>query len=175
VSLFDFTAGFYAVEVAEASRPYTAFYVEGCGYFWYAKMPFGLMGAPSTFTHMTGQHLHNLLVKEIMELFVNNGGVAADTFEEMMSKLVMIFTRIREWRLSLSASKSELFMTTAVFAGATVGPKGVQLDLAKLTAVVNWKEPVDTLNLATFLGLTSWFQDLIKGYAMVKKPLQDLL
>jgi hypothetical protein len=62
VSLFNFAAGFYAVEVAEASRPYTAFYVEGRGYFWYAKMPFGLTGAPSTFAHMTAQHLHDLLV-----------------------------------------------------------------------------------------------------------------
>ena len=130
---------------------------------------------PSTFAHMTGQHLHDLLVKEIMELFINDGGAVADTFEEMISKLVTIFTRIREWRLSLSASKSELFMTMAVFAGTTVGPKGVQPDLAKLTAVVNWKEPADALNLATFIGLTSWFWDLIKGYMMVKKPLQDLL
>lgn len=175
VSLFDFAAGFYAVEVAEESRPYTAFYVEGRGYFWYAKMPFGLMGAPSTFAHMTAQHLHDLLVREITELFVDDGGTAADTFEEMMTKLVTIFTRIREQKLSLSASKSELFMTTAVFAGAMVGPNGVQPDLAKLTAVVNWKEPVDALNLSAFLGLTSWFRDLIKGYAMIEKPLRDLL
>jgi len=157
VSLFDFAAGFYAIEVAEASRPYTAFYVEEHSYFWYAKMPFGLTGAPSAFAHMTGQHLHDLLVKEIMELFIDNGGVAADIFKEMISKLVMIFTRIGEQKLSLPASKSELFMTMVVFAGATVGPKGVQLDLTKLTAVVNWKEPADTLNLAVFLGLTSWF------------------
>lgn len=75
----------------------------------------------------------------------------------------------------MSASKSKVFMTMAVFAGATVGPRGVQPNLTKLTAVVNWEEPADALNLAAFLGLTSWFWDLIKGYAMVKKPLRDLL
>ncbi|KAG6825259.1 hypothetical protein H0H92_004261 [Tricholoma furcatifolium] len=32
-------------------------------------------------------------------------------------------------------------MSEAVFAGATIGPKGVQPDLAKLTAIVNWKTP----------------------------------
>ena len=31
----DFVARFYAVQVNLASRPYTAFYVEGRGYFWY--------------------------------------------------------------------------------------------------------------------------------------------
>ena len=35
VSMFDLAAGFYAVLVNPESRPYTAFYVEGWGYFWY--------------------------------------------------------------------------------------------------------------------------------------------
>jgi hypothetical protein len=70
VSGFDFATGFYAVIVDAESRPYTAFYVEGRGYFWYKRMPFGLTGAPSTFANMTAQHLYDLLVKEIMELFI---------------------------------------------------------------------------------------------------------
>ena len=35
VSIFDFAAGFYTVEIAEESRPYTAFYIPGRGYFVY--------------------------------------------------------------------------------------------------------------------------------------------
>jgi hypothetical protein len=106
VSGFDFAAGFkfYAVIVNAESRPYMAFYVKGRGYFWYKRMPFGLTGALSTFTNTTAQHLYDLLVKEIMELFVDDGGAAANTFEEMMNKLTQIFTWIRETNLSLSAS-----------------------------------------------------------------------
>ena len=92
-------------------------------------MPFGLTGAPSTFGNMTAKNLYDLLVKEVMELFVDDGGAAANTFEEMMSKLTQIFTRIRETNLSLSASKCEFFMSQIVFAGASVGQKGVQPDL----------------------------------------------
>ena len=125
-------------------------------------MPFGLTGAPSTFVHMTGQHLYDLLVDKVMELFIDDGGAAADTFPEMMNKLRHIFTRVRECGLSLSASNSKFFMTTAEFAGATVGPNGVQPNLSKLTAIVNWKTPGNALNLSSFLGLTGWFQDLIK-------------
>ena len=123
VSGFDFAAGFYAVTVDPESRPYTAFYVEGRGYFWYKRMPFGLTGAPSTFGHMTATQMHEPIADGIMELFVDDGGVAADTFEEMMEKLTRIFTLVRKHNLSLSASKCELFMTTMVFAGASVGPK----------------------------------------------------
>jgi hypothetical protein len=175
VSGFDFAAGFYAVTVDPESRPYTAFYVEGRGYFWYKRMPFGLTGAPSTFGHMTATRMHELIADGTMELFVDDGGAAANTFKEMMEKLTRIFTAIRKHNLSLSASKCELFMTTMVFAGASVGPKGVQPDLSKLTAIVNWKVPEDALALVGFLGLTGWFRDLILGYAKKEQPLRDLL
>ena len=157
ISIFDFASGFYAVEVGQESRPYTAFYVEGRGYFWYARMPFGLTGAPSTFAHMTATHLYDLLNDEVMELFVDDGGTATDTFDDMMSKLRRILTRVRERWLSLSATKSQLFMTEAVFAGGRVGPKGVMPDLTKLTAIVDWEQPADALNLPSFLGIMGHF------------------
>ena len=175
VSGFDFAAGFYAVTVAPESRPYTAFYVEGRGYFWYKRMPFGLTGAPSTFSHMTATRLYEPIADGTMELFVDDGGTAANTFEEMIEKLTRIFTLVRNHKLSLSASKCEFFMTTMVFAGASVGPKGVQPDLNKLTTIVNWKVPEDALALVGFLGLTGWFRDLILGYAKKEQPLRDLL
>jgi len=175
VSTFDFAAGFYTVLVDQESRPYTVFYIEGWGYFWYKRMPFGLTGVPSTFAHMTRQHLYDLLVEEVMELFVDDGGAAANKFSEMMDKLQCIFTRVRECGLSLSPSKSKFFMTTAEFAGTIVGPNSVQPDLSKLMAIVNWKTPENTLNLSSFLGLTGWFRDLIKDYAKIEQPLRDLI
>jgi hypothetical protein len=175
VSGFDFAAGFYAVLMDPEARPYTAFYVEGRGYFQYRRMPFGLTGAPSTFADVTANNMYDLLADEIMELFVDDGGTAADTFDEMMYKLTRIFTRVREKNLSLSASKCEFFMKEMVFAGASVGPKGVQPDLQKLTAIVNWKTPENATALAGFLGLTGWFRDLVKGYAKIEQPLRDLL
>ena len=116
VSVFDFASGFYAVKIHEESHPYIAFYVEGRGYFWNVKMPFGLMGAPSTFAHMTATHLHDLITDEVMELFVDDGGMAADSFDDMVTKLHCIFTRVRERKLSLSVAKSQFFMTKAIFA-----------------------------------------------------------
>jgi len=66
-------------------------------------------------------------------------------------------------------------MTEVVFAGAWVGPGGVSPDSSKLTAVVNWKIPDDASHLEGFLGLTTYFRDLVKGYAALEKPLCDLL
>ena len=66
-------------------------------------------------------------------------------------------------------------MTETTFAGATVGLQGVQPDLAKLLAIVNWKQPDNALNLLSFLGLTGHFHDLIKSYSRIEGPLCDLI
>lgn len=175
LTLFDFASGFYACEVEHESRPYTAFYVEGRGYFWQKRMPFGLTGAPSTFGHLTATSLHDLVADGTIELFVDDGGSASDTFEEGMTKLCRLLERVRQTGLSISAAKSEFFVTEDIFAGARVGPNGVQPDPAKLTAIVDWPQPPTGLNLASFLGLTGHFRDLIKGYALIKGPLRELL
>ena len=175
VSTFDFASGFYAVTVAEESRPYTCFYIEGRGYFWCVKMPFGLTGAPSTFAHMTATHLHDLLKDGTMELFVDDGATAGDEFPDLMGKTRRILDRVRASKLSLSPSKSRFFMTTTVFAGGKVGPQGVSPDQAKLTAIVDWERPDNALNLSSFLGLTGHFRDLIKDYARIEGPLRNIL
>ena len=171
MSIFDFAAGFYAIEVPEKWHPYLAFYVEGMGYFWYKWMAMGLTGAPLTFTLAIAKQLHKLMADNIMELFVDDGGCAADTFHGMVDKLTHMFEECREHKLLLSPSKSRFFMLKMVFAGATVGPQGVQPDIAKLTAIINWKQPSDALNLCSFLGLTGHFHNLVKDYSRKEKPL----
>ena len=51
---------------------------------------------------------------------------------------------------------------------------GIQGDLTKLTAVVNWPTPTTIRNLEAFLGLMGYFRPLIKNYSLLEKPLKDL-
>jgi hypothetical protein len=173
VSVFDFAKGFYACTTAEEIRPYLCFYVEGRGLFTYCKMPMGLTGVPSTFGKTTGGALGDMVGTKI-QLFVDDGGMAGDVFEDKMADLRVVFERIREHRLSLSAQKMQFFMTEATFAGNRVGPDGIKPDLTKLTAIVDWKTPHDLLNLKSFLGLCGHFRALIKNYARIAQPLTDL-
>lgn len=175
VSTFDFASGFYAVVMAEESRPYLSFYVEGRGYFRYKRMPFGLTGAPSAFANMTAKHLHDLTTPGTMELFVDDGGCADSDFDGKIKKLRAIFNRVRERQLSLSATKTKLFFSQAVFGGATVGRDGVTPDLAKLTSITDWPKPADALNLSSFLGIAGHFRDLVRNYARIEGPLRQLL
>jgi hypothetical protein len=173
ITVFDFAKGFYACATAEEIWPYLCFYVEGRGYFTYCKMPMGLTGVPSTFSTATGGALGDLVGTKI-QLFVDDGGMAGDDFRAKMDDLRTVFLRVREHKLSLSASKMQFFMTEATFAGNRVGPEGIKPDLTKLTAIVDWETPHDLLNLKSFLGLCGHFHGLIKNYARIAQPLTDL-
>ena len=173
--VFDFAAGFYGIAVHPDSQPYVTFYVEGRGYFAYQRMPFRVTGGPSEFGHVTGEHFHDLIAADVLELFVDDGGMASDSFEDGLRKLRTLLDRVRREKMSLSPSKLKVFMTEAVFAGALVGPQGVSPDTSKLTAIVDWPVPEDASHLEGFLGLTSYFRDLVKGYARVEGLLRNLL
>ena len=172
---FDFASGFYAVTIPQKYRPYLAYYVEGKGFHTQKRMPFGLTGAPTTFAHITAEKLGDILPKLNIELLVDDGGMAGDCFDNLLDRTRQFFTCIRETHLSLSAKKSEFFMTEIVFAGTVVGPNGVKPDATKITAVVDWRQPPDVLNLSRFLGLTGHFRDLVKGYAKLAQLLTDLV
>ena len=57
-------------------------------------MPFGVTGGPAEFGHVTGERLHDLIAISMLELFVDDGGMAADSFAEGMEKLRMLFDRV---------------------------------------------------------------------------------
>ena len=153
IHIFDFAAGFYGIEICPESQPYIMFYVEGRGSFAYKHMPFGVTGGPSEFGQVTAERFHDLVEKLVLELFIDDRGVAMDSFEEGMSKLRMLLEHVHREKMSLSPSKLKLFMSEAVFAGARVGVEGVSPDPAKLTAIVNWPIPADVSHLEGFLGL----------------------
>jgi hypothetical protein len=79
ISVFNFALGFFAIPIAEAVQPYIVMFVPGKGYYAYMRMPFGLTDAPTEYSHMCAQKLHDLLVKAVMELFVDDSGLAADS------------------------------------------------------------------------------------------------
>ena len=92
------------------------FYMEGCSYFAYKRMPFGVTGGPSKFGHVTAERFHDLVAKSVLELFVDNGGAAMKSFKEGMSKLRTLLEHVCREKMSLSPSKLRLFMSEAVFA-----------------------------------------------------------
>ena len=101
MSIIDFAAGFYAVMLDEDSIMYTAFHVEGRGYYIWVWMPFGLTGAPTTFGEMVMLALDDMIGREL-EAYVDDVCLSSDDFEVKFTDLEKFFQQCREKQLSLS-------------------------------------------------------------------------
>ena len=159
--------------MSDKSVLYTAFYVEGRGYYVYLRMPFGLTGAPATFGELIAIALDDMIRQELVN-WMDDICLLGDNFDTKMDNLWKFFTCCREKSLSLSPSKSKLFFTDVLFAGAMIGPSGIKPNLDKVASVVNWPEPKDVQDLMAFLGLMNNFRRLINDYAQIVAPLTDL-
>jgi hypothetical protein len=109
-------------------------------------MPFGLTGAPTTFSELIAIALDDMIGRELVN-WMDDVCLPGDDFDTKMKNLQNVFTRCREKALSLSPTKTKLFFTDVLFTGAMVGPSGIKPNLDKVAAVVNWPEPEDVQDL----------------------------
>ncbi|KAF7651388.1 hypothetical protein LDENG_00111630 [Lucifuga dentata] len=72
-------------------------------------------------------------------------------------------------------SKCNFRQTELSFLGHTVSEKGLQPDASHVIAVSQAPPSTDLSKLRSFLGLTSWYSNLIPDYAAVVEPLRALL
>ena len=76
--------------------------------------------------------------------------------------------------MKLKPKKCEFFQKEVSFLGHVVGSTGVACDPAKLEAVTEWKTPQSVTEVRSFLGLASYYQRFIMGFAKVAAPLTAL-
>ena len=173
-STLDLQAGYWQIEVKPEDRPKTAFISSKRGLFEYVTMPFGLCNAPSTFQRCMELVMKGLQWKTLL-IYLDDLIVFSSTFEEHITRLDEVLTRLGEAGLKLKPSKCELFQESVIFLGYLVTPDGVKPDPQKVEAVHDWPTPKNVTGVRAFLGLCSYYRRFIKGFAHIAGPLNSLL
>ena len=172
-STLDLLSGFWQVEVAPEDRDKTAFAVPGQGLYRFVTMPFGLCNAPATFERLMERVLTGLQWT-IAVLYIDDVIVFSDTVESHIDRLSQVMDRLLKAGLKLKPSKCQLLRHRVEFLGHIVSAEGVAVDPAKVEKVVNWPAPRTVSQLRSFLGLCTYYQNFIKDYSTVAKPLFQL-
>ncbi len=82
--------------------------------------------------------------------------------------------RLREIKLKLNPNKCEFAKTDLTFLGHVVSRDGTQLDPRKIKVVTEFPIPIFMINVRTFLALTGYYTNYVKGYSWIALPLFDL-
>lgn len=98
----------------------------------------GISDAPACFTEMTAHVLQDLTTGLGLETFIDNNGLAGDNFKELLHRLHQFFVHCYKKGLSLSPSKTQLFMSEAVYEDACIEKDGIKPNLAKLEVIAKW-------------------------------------
>ncbi|KAI3443871.1 hypothetical protein Pfo_000536 [Paulownia fortunei] len=122
------------------------------GSFEWLVMPFGLTNAPP--------YLDQFMVVYLDDIVIYN-----NSLEEHANHLRTVFQVLRE---------NELF-EEVLFLGHIIGHGQLQMDRAKIPAIVEWEAPTKVIELWSFLGLINYYCRFIQGYSTCAAPLMDLL
>ncbi|KAA3466320.1 DNA/RNA polymerase superfamily protein [Gossypium australe] len=59
--------------------------------------------------------------------------------------------------------------------GHIVSAAGIRVDLSKISAILEWKPLKNVSEVRSFLGLTGYYRQFVKGFSMIATPLTKLL
>ena len=167
----DMTSGYYQLEVAEEDRDKTAF-VTKYGLFSFRIMPFTLCNAPATFSRSISLVLSGLSWKSVIAFL---DVVLGRDFDNHMVNLSNVLRRFEQYGMKLKPKKCQLLQDSVVFLGRLVSREGMQVPPGEITRIGNWGVPLCKRDDQSFTGVLNFYMDHIPKFALVAKPLYDIM
>lgn len=173
-SILDLRDGFFHIRVAEESIKYTAF-ITPLGQFEYTKMPFGLKSAPSRFQRFVNEILSELISTGDVIAYIDDFLIATESLEHHLIVLKKVFRLLVDNKLNLRIDKCKFMFTSIEYLGYFINSEGIRPTNSGIEAVANFPIPQSIKSVQSFVGLCSYFRKFIEGFAIIAKPLYDLL
>jgi hypothetical protein len=171
-SSLDLPSGFWQIEMDQNDKEKTAFCVP-YGLYQFKVMPMGLTNAPLTFQRMMGQILKHLNWKKCL-CFFDDILVFSSTFDEHLIALDEVLSSLAQANLKVEYSKCHFGLNEITFLGHRITQDGIYPDPAKVSALLNIKEPTNITEVKSFIGLASYYRKYVKNFSEKALPLLNL-
>jgi hypothetical protein len=136
-------------------------------------MPFGLKNATNTFTRTMSEVFKDLGSK-FLKVFVDDLNVHSESWEEHLQHLGVVLYKLREVNLKLNPNKCCFAAKSNTFLGHVVSEEGTKPDPGKIEAILHFPQPKIITNVRSFLGLTGYYRNCVRGYLRLAVPLFEL-
>ncbi|KAA3485106.1 Retrotransposon protein [Gossypium australe] len=139
--------------VKESDVPKIAFRTR-YGHYEFLIILFGLTNAPVIFMDLMNW-IFQLYLDQFVVVFIDDILVYSKTKEDHNKHLRLVLQILREKQLYAKLSKCEFWLGEIVFLGHIVFAEGIRVDPKKIKAILDWKQPKNTTEIRSFLGLAT--------------------
>ncbi|CAC5404284.1 Transposon Ty3-G Gag-Pol polyprotein,Transposon Ty3-I Gag-Pol polyprotein,Retrovirus-related Pol polyprotein from transposon 297 [Mytilus coruscus] len=172
LSCLDLHSGCWQVEMEDETRHKSAFFTRN-GVYEFLRMPFGLKNAIS-FQQLMSNVLrgHNW---QFVLVYVDDILVFSRSFEEHLSHLEQVFTRLRDANLTMKQSKCVFAAKEVKYLGHIISKEGIKVDPEKTKAISTFPVPTRQKQVRSFLGMCNYYRRFVDSYSKIATPLNGLL
>jgi len=142
------------------------------GQFRFKVLPFGLLNAVSLFQKLQDRILAGLNWFTC-PVYLDDIVVFSRTFEEHLTRLCEVITRIQSAGLKFNQEKCSLFQRRVEFLGYEISEHGVEPSKKKVETILGWPRPRDLTELRAWLGLIGYYRRWVPQFGT--KALFDLV
>ena len=138
-------------------------------------MFFGLTNLLAMFQAMINIFLWDLINIDKVEAFIDDVIVGTEEEKGHDELVAEVIKRLEENDLYVKLEKCKWKMRKVGFLGVVIGPEGIKIEEEKMKGVLEWPILKCVKDVQKFLGLSNYYHQFIEGFALIARPLHDLV
>ena len=176
ITSIDLLAAYWTIKMEPQSSEATAFYGPKARHYKWDRMPFGLAGAPHTYSEVM-----SMILKEFDEFVYNYFDdvlIYSDTFEEHIEHLTKVIKKFMDAGFKINTKKCKWACTKEMpieWLGSIVRNGCVLSNPEKTKVIANRPKPVTVKEMQAFLGAVNFHRRHIKNLSTFTVPLNALI
>ena len=171
-STLDLRSGYHQVGLTEKSIEKTAFVCHR-GQFEYVRVPFGLTNAPGHFQSVMNHVLAKHIGKRVM-VFLDDVVIYSKDASQHAADVELVLKDLQAANLTLKESKCHFGKTELDLLGYMISADGIRAQPSKTEAIKQLSSPTNVSELRRFLGMSSYYRQLVPHFADIAEPLFQL-